>query len=272
MAEIIDGADNVDRVDERIGEMLAGLQGDDQLTSLITLPGAKADLAGQLMVHVHEAERVKLRRFQTLETAFLRMPWPEAIAAFRERGIVDPEELSTLLAQYRERGNAATRLMLETIQRQVRASLEDALQEGRTFRDFATDVENITSDLNLPGPSTNYTEMVFRTNIQTAYGAGRSRAMSHPDVVAARPLWEYRTVGDGRVRASHEMLRGLIFESGNPDTDILRPPGGFNCRCSAVTRSRDEIGGKRVFSQVPAGAAPDEGFRSDPQTLITGAI
>lgn len=277
MAEIIEAEGDVDKADKRIGSMLAELRDNDELTTLISLPTAKSDLAGQLMVYGHEAPEVKkgrqLRRFQTpTNVSFLQMPWPEAIAAFRERGIVDEQELSTLLAQYRKRGDEATRLLLEYLQRQVRSQLEDALQEGQTFRDFAEQVADLTSSVNLPGPSTAYSEMVFRTNIQTAYGAGRFRAINDPDVAAARPYWEYRTAGDGRVRASHAILHRNVFEVGNSATDPLYPPGGFSCRCAAVSRSRDEIGSRRVLVSVPTGALPDEGFRSPPPAIIDQEI
>ncbi len=43
-------------------------------------------------------------------------------------------------------------------------------------------------------------ELIWRTNIQTAYSAGRYRQMTDPDVAEARPYWQYKAILDRRTR------------------------------------------------------------------------
>ena len=242
------------------------------LSAMIALPSSKGDLAGQLMVHGNEARTVELSRRVALadnvqSTTFMELPWEEAIQEFRARGIMSDRELERLLEGYRERGQNARSMLLQELQFSVHDMIATAMQEGQTFRQFRGAVNEHLDTLGITEANPAYLETVFRTNVQTSYGAGRWRAMTSPEVARARPLWQYRAVGDGRTRSNHLLLDGLVFEIGNPDTDRLAPPGGFNCRCASVSLA-SAPSGVAVLTRVPAGGEPDEGFAKPPTVDI----
>lgn len=70
---------------------------------------------------------------------------------------------------------------------------------------------------------------IFRTNMFSAYQAGRYRQMS--DDVENYPYWRYVTMDDDAVRPAHAKMHGVIFRHDNPFWQTHFPPNGYNCRC-----------------------------------------
>ena len=187
----------------------------------------KADLGGDLMVRGDEKNRVIQMAEPARSRPLLNLGWREAIREFIERGVMDPDELSTLLRDYTQRSAIARQLMLEHVQEVVRGELVKSLEEGKTFPEFVKALRDGDLDLDLTNKP--YLQNVFRTNVQSAYGAGRFRAMQDPDVLAERPYVEYRTVGDARVRESHRALEGKVFDARSDEWHTIAPPNGYNC-------------------------------------------
>lgn len=207
------------------------------LADALYVPIAMADMAGQLMVHGYEVGAPLPPRQTTFvlglgdaqdTAAFLNKPWDEALEEFAARGVVSENELSRLLIDYAERSKEARRALLETVQKRVYELLTQAIAEGQQFRQFANQLREEAPGLGISASDPHYLSTVFRTNIQSAYGAGRHRALSDPDVVASRPFRQIRTSGDARVRDEHAQLDGLVFRADGP-LAALKTPLGFNC-------------------------------------------
>lgn len=221
-----------------------------------------SDLAGQLMVRGREAKLVKLDRGAS--EAFLDLPWEDALAAFRERVPTRDNELERLLDAYVQRSEEARQLALEQVQKYVKDSLESHIRDGGSFRDFAQDIDDGKVSLGITADDPSYLKMVFRTNVQSAYGAGRFRAITDPDVIEERPYVQYRTVGDARVRPEHAVLDRTIYDANSELWHRIAPPNSFNCRCSMVSLSKDEVGNQRVLGQVPASYVGTPEFDTPP--------
>lgn len=238
----------------------------ERLGDSIFVPAVMCDLAGQLMVRGSEARTIQLDAKD--KPAFLDLPWVDAIEEFKARGIVKPSELSTLLKDYAQRADKARQLMLQQVQVFVRSELEKSLAEGGTFKDFAARIEDGGVGLGITADDPAYLNMVFRTNVQSAYGAGRYRAMTDPDVMNERPYSEFRTVGDARVREEHAILDGLITRVGSPAFKRCACPLDFNCRCANVTLTKAEVAGREVVDDLPDAFTPAPGFDGPPTAKI----
>ena len=77
-------------------------------------------------------------------------------------------------------------------------------------------------------------ESIYRTQTQMAYAAGDWNADQDP--VIQEILWgyEYATVGDDRVRPTHDGLDGTRLPKDDPQWESIRPPNGYNCRCALL--------------------------------------
>jgi len=55
------------------------------------------------------------------------------------------------------------------------------------------------------------------------------------------PLLQYQTVGDGRVRPTHQLLDNIIKPVNDKFWDKYYPPNGWRCRCTVMQQSEGEV-------------------------------
>ncbi len=80
---------------------------------------------------------------------------------------------------------------------------------------------------------------IVRTNIHTAYSAGRYRRQR--EVMASRPYWMYIAMDDGATRASHRALHGKVFRADDEIWDRIYPPNDWGCRCRVRALSERQV-------------------------------
>lgn len=237
------------------------------LTDTLYAPMAQADMGGQLFVADLELGGRERRKLSSEEsTAFLRLPFEDAIRFYRER-FGDDARLTEVIRAYRERASNASQKALEELAKRVVAELDRSLADGGTMADFAGRL----ADSAIGQPSqTEYLDNVFRTNIATAYGAGRVREIERSaDVV---PYVQYRTSGDSRVRSSHRKLDGLVFRTSSPEWQKIAPPNSYRCRCVVVTLDEEDVKGMRIEDSVTADMLDGIDFKESPTALATNPL
>jgi len=109
-------------------------------------------------------------------------------------------------------------------------SMTLALMDGdriRTFTEFRNEALKI-SDV--------YVGPWLRTEYDTAIASAQMAAKWQRFYADKKtlPLLQYRTVGDERVRPSHEELDNVIRNIDDPFWDMYFPPNGWNCRCDVI--------------------------------------
>lgn len=80
---------------------------------------------------------------------------------------------------------------------------------------------------------------IYRTNIQTAYMAGRYKDQT--DNIENRPYFQYVAVMDRRTRPAHAQLNGRIFKYDDEFWDSFYPPNGWGCRCRVRALSDENL-------------------------------
>ena len=108
-------------------------------------------------------------------------------------------------------------------------------------------------------------DLIFRTNVQTAYNAGHYEQMSDPAVRQLRPYWQYDAVNDAHTRPSHLAMDGRVYPADSPVWDTWFPPNGFRCRCTVRSLSRRQVEqrGLTVETEAPP-IQPDPQFSTNP--------
>jgi SPP1 gp7 family putative phage head morphogenesis protein len=154
--------------------------------------------------------------------------------------------------------------------------LTDACENGSTKKEFADNMNDFLERNGFEGLDPFHADVIFRTNMQTAYNAGHYKSMTDPTTKKLRPYWKYVTAGDGNVRESHAAMEGRIYAADDPIWDIWYPPNGFRCRCTVVslTKRQAENAGVPVSRDAPYNVDystgeiryqyPDKGFSNNP--------
>ena len=156
--------------------------------------------------------------------------YPDAADYLRARGVEPAAEFYARLEHLRKEAWTLAKISdVEQIE-QVKQSLIQALQEGKSFREWQ---QALTPEM-LALPK-HYQETVFRTAVLSSYnGAKWTHFRAHAE---RRPVLRYIAINDSRTRPAHRALHGLMMPVGDARWANLAPPLGFNCRCSLVSLS-----------------------------------
>ena len=155
-------------------------------------------------------------------------------------------------------------------------TLAKAVEEGETKENFQNTMNHFLEDKGYIGINPWKADVVFRTNVQTAYNAGHYRSMTNETTKKLRPFWQYRTAADGHVREEHAVMHGRVYRCDDKIWDVWYPPNGFRCRCGVVSLSERQLKekGLKVETKPPIQVDystgeirtlfPDKGFSNNP--------
>lgn len=168
------------------------------------------------------------------------------------------DEFYALEAQARGRAFTVSGVADLDLVTDVWRSIEQAVSHGETLEDFRA---RVASDLEeawggeIPGRI----ETIFRTNVQSAYAAGRYHQNNRPEVRATHPFCRFTAVMDSRTSDICEALDGTVLPSDDDFWATHQPPLHFNCRSdvSAITVEEAKEAG---IDDVPPTTEPDDGF------------
>lgn len=127
-------------------------------------------------------------------------------------------------------------------------ALLEALRNGHSVETFKKNIAGLVKE---KGWDSRRIETIFHTNMQTAYQAGRWKAIERNK--KSLPYLQYSSVLDNRTRPSHAVLHGLVFPVDHEFWSSHYPPNGFNCRCTAIQLSRyqTEKRGLEIQKEIP---------------------
>lgn len=200
-------------------------------------------------------------------------------------GVLSPKELSERLRQTAFFVSGVTK---SNVLDEIRKKLLVARIKGHPQSWFTVEVQKI-ADLSI-----GQLENVFRTNVESAAGAGRWKQVNDPDVADLFFGYRYWNPRDERSRPLHRAMHGFVALKEDPIWRTIWTPNGYQCRCKVRPLRRhqaidagliDERGrtlANRVFStdlqrdvvqSIESGTAivvgrtrvrfPDEGFRGN---------
>ena len=169
------------------------------------------------------------------------LPPEKAVDYFKSKGYAFSWDWQDTWQEAHAKAFTVAKVMRMDVLQDIRDALQKSLDEGTTFSQFKKELtpklqangwwgkklvgdEEGAKQVQLGSPYRLNT--IYRTNMQTAYMAGREQAQA--DNVQARPFWQYVAVLDARTRPSHRLLNGKVFRSDDPFWNTMYPPNGFN--------------------------------------------
>lgn len=173
------------------------------------------------------------------------LPPEEAVAYFEIKGYQLSWDWYETWQEANARAFTVAKAMQEDILEDIRTAVTDALKNGTTFHQFKKDLEPLLQrkgwwgrqELTNPQGelesvqlgSVRRLKVIYRTNLQTAYMAGRRNGQLAN--TQSRPYWMYVAVNDSKTRPEHQALHGRVFRYDDPIWQTLYPPNGWGCRC-----------------------------------------
>lgn len=184
-----------------------------------------------------------------------------AIEFWKQRAKLTDEEAKALGEEAKYRAFYVTGLAQHDLVQMVSDGIEEALKNGETLSDFK---KRILGAIQSQGWHGSRVENIFRTNVQTAYAAGRYTKMQA--VKKARPYWQYIAIMDSRVRPSHAVMHGKVYPADHAFWNSNYPPNGFRCRCGVRSLSARQVKdmGLKVETELPKTGGADKGFQNNP--------
>jgi len=191
------------------------------------------------------------------------LPMAEALDFWRDKVPMPAEEFGGLAGRARARAFAVSGVSRTDLLGEIHAAMLRAMEQGRTIADFRKEAGPLLEQAAVTSRAR--LDTIYRTNVQSAYMAGRYAQMGR--AAQARPWWRYSAVNDSRTRPSHAALNGLVRRHDDPFWDSFYPPNGFRCRCSVQTLSERQV---RERGLEPGSGIPDMIEPVDPKTGQVG--
>lgn len=151
------------------------------------------------------------------------LPFEEAIKFFGDKVLLTSKEYYALSEESRARAFTVARVAKMDILEGIYESVDSAIKDGETLKDFQANIDGLADVSGWVGLEAHHSELVFRNNIQTSYGAGRFTQL---DKVKEKFYAEYNAIDDSRVRETHFWHNGKIYAVDHPFWDQWTPPNG----------------------------------------------
>lgn len=209
-----------------------------------------------------------------LAAAFDKTP-EDAVAYFRAKGYDISDNWQAVWQSAHAKAFTVAKAMRLDILQTLREEVDNALANGITEKAFA---DNLAPRLQAQGwwgkqiwtsqdgdsrevqlGSLWRLRTIYRTNLQTAYMAGRYRRQ----LARAKtfPYWQYVAVMDDHTRPGHRLLNGKVFRWDDPIWQYLYPPNGWGCRCRIRALTEAQV--KRLGKPIEKGEGYIELFDAD---------
>lgn len=195
-------------------------------------------------VAAQEATGRRLLFREDLTSTVPEVPFREAIADIVRREPRLARTAEVVAEVYRSgegfaAANAATVQVAERVQKAI-ASFAQRGIDTPSARQIVADMGNWSEA---------YAETVYRTNLSTAYNAGRFQQAKDPVVASVIGALRLEAINDADVRRgrpedhgeNHLAGDGLIASVNDPVWQTASPPHGYNCRCAVTFVSRFEL-------------------------------
>lgn len=188
----------------------------------------------------------------------------EAINAFRDRVPISDEDWEALLDAEREFAFKVAGIAQLEIVAEAYEAVASAIEDGTDVDDFKEAIGAQLED-SWGGEEPGRLENIFRTNVQTAYNAGRYESATAPETKKQRPYWRLDVISDSHTSEFCEPLSDppVILPADHAWWQTNYPPRHYQCRDIVSTLTQEQAEEEGITSSPPA-VKPLEGFGRAP--------
>lgn len=205
------------------------------------------------------------------------LPFAEALDFLKRKLALPTRRWDDLLGAAHDRAFVVAGAMQADLLADLRAAVLKAREQGATLAEFRRDFERIVAERGWTGWTGEDTgggrawraRVIYETNMQTGYQAGRYRQMKA--VANRRPYWRYRH-NDAVMtpRPEHLAWDGMVLKNDDPWWDAHYPPNGWGCRCFVESLSARDV--RREGIEPVSGGDMPYGGTVEQTVLRTGEV
>ncbi|HTJ78526.1 MAG TPA: phage minor head protein [Rariglobus sp.] len=177
---------------------------------------------------------------------FGSVPHDEAVAFLKDKPVVSRTVFDQMVPEIKARTFAVAGIESVKVLQSLRDRIAD-LPAGADWDDIKGDLvdqlspyfESSDAEGADVSPAERRAETLLRTHGYQAYSAAQYNVLDRQRDVF--PFWRYQTAQDDRVRDAHAALDGVVLPSNDPFWQSHFPPWDFNCRCTIVPLSPEDV-------------------------------
>ncbi len=194
--------------------------------------------------------------------ALFTLPPEDAISYLEKKGFKIGWDWHETLDNAHSKAFTVAKVARMDLLQDIRQSLITAMQQGQSLEQWKASITPTLQDKGWWGKkivvnpegreqevqlgSPRRLRTIYDTNMQSAFAAGRYKAMLAG--AETRPYWEWRHISINNPRKQHVALNGKIFSYDDPFWSVAYPPSEWGCKCRIIARSRREVGGKEILT------------------------
>jgi len=194
--------------------------------------------------------------------ALFNLPPKDAIDYLKSKGFKIGWDWHETLDDSHSRAFTVAKVARIDILQDIRKSLITALESGKSFDQWKADITPVLQEKGwwgrktVPNPEGYEQEVqlgslrrlrtIYDTNMQSAFAAGRYKAMIAGS--ETRPYWEWRHISINNPRKQHIVLNGKILRFDDAFWSVAFPPSEWGCKCRVIARSEREVKDKEILS------------------------
>lgn len=225
---------------------------------------------GMALAHIHGRYRgiLNAKKAGATVLAFRRTSetYDKAVDWLRKRMEVSKKDLAALEELYHAQALNISKGLETWVDSKMERAAMDVVQQGMTTREGTRVMAEAMEAVGMVPHNSFTAEALFRTQTKLAYGAARWQ--ENQEEWVQEILWGYKyvTVGDDRVRPTHEALEGMTAPKDDPIWNTIWPPNGWACRCDILDLFDEREIVKPDAATIAAG--PDKGFDYNPGKMF----
>ncbi|MTD33958.1 hypothetical protein GKE73_16050 [Paludibacterium sp. dN 18-1] len=176
--------------------------------------------------------------------AVFKQPWPVQMDYFRQKLNLPTQTWTDIMKAQHDRSFVVAGAMASDLLEDLRQEVDKAIAGESTLEDFRAGFDDIVArhGWDYKGGRNWRTRVIYQTNLQTSYAAGRYQQLTDPDMLKARPYWRYRHSDSVlHPRPQHLARNGLILRADDPWWQTHYPPNGWGCQCTVYGVSEKEL-------------------------------
>jgi hypothetical protein len=221
------------------------------------------------------------------------LPFQEQIDFFRQKDNLPTQHYDDILGAAHDRAFVVAGAVKADLLNDLRGAIDKSIADGKSIQWFRKEFAGIVQKNGWEGWTGSDTKagrdwrtrVIYNTNIQASYNAGRYAQLTDPDLLKNYPNWKYihnDTVA--HPRPLHQSWSGTVLPHDDPWWDTHFTPNGYGCRCRIASADPGEYKGhpapndgtyekvdrNGVVHTLPKGV--DYGFDYKPGASVSGQM